>query len=198
MLRQLQQRGANTRSEQEKLKNLPMLEEGEAECRTRRNLSPEEKANVTEEKRSEYEQHLRELEEQEKMAPRPPPPELGVLRYPIDAKILGDGLYPPTSSWRGYVNGELITTAGSALIRDPLQGVVFIANLEVGISTSKTYPTPRATGPVKIVAESNGVLTLKSVAGTYEVYHKDTNTRESVKVPGGTTYYFDVKTRTFR
>ena len=198
ILRQLQQRGANTWSEQEKLKGLPVLEEGEARCRAQRNLSPEQKAKITEEeKQLRYEQHLRELEDREKMAPPAPPPELGILPYPIDAKLLGDGFSPPTSSWRGQINGELITVAGSALSSDPMQGMVFVMK-DSSVATSKTYPTPTATGPVKIVSESNGVLTLKSIASTYEVYHEDTDTRESVKTPGGATYYFDVKTRVFQ
>ncbi len=57
---------------------------------------------------------------------------------------------------------------------------------------------PTATGPLKIVSEAGGILTLKSVGGTYDAYDADTNTRHEVTTKGGTAYTFDLASRTFK
>ncbi|MBI3671539.1 hypothetical protein HY249_01965, partial [Candidatus Azambacteria bacterium] len=51
---------------------------------------------------------------------------------------------------------------------------------------------------LEIVSENNGVLTLRSVSGDYEVYHESSDTREKIKTPGGAIYLFNIRTRTFQ
>ncbi len=63
---------------------------------------------------------------------------------------------------------------------------------------AQAISAPTATGPLKIVSEVNDVLTLQSVGGTYEAYDANTNTRHDVTTKGGTTYTFNLISRTFR
>jgi hypothetical protein len=107
-----------------------------------------------------------------------------------------------TNSWWGYVDGTLTTVTGTAYYDDPSQGALFVwepgTTTPSNIGSSRTYPAPTATGPLKIVSEANGILTARSLAGTYEVYDINTDTRHYVTTAGGTTYMFDVASRTFR
>ena len=62
----------------------------------------------------------------------------------------------------------------------------------------KYYPSPTATGPLKIVSEKDGVLTLVSVAGEYAMHDlAGENPERIVKAPGGSTYLFDTNTLQF-
>ena len=60
------------------------------------------------------------------------------------------------------------------------------------------YPTPTVTGPVRIIAEANGVLTLKSVGGEFGKYDEASDRHLKIQVPGGATDIFDLRTRTYR
>lgn len=124
------------------------------------------------------------------------PTRLGI-QDPIDQTILGQGFVLGTNSWKGYIDGKLTAVTGTAEYDNPSQGVVFVWEPDNGIGTTRSYPSPTATGPLKIISQQNDVLVLQSVAGTYEVSNDDTSTRKSVTTNGGETYTFDIRGRKF-
>lgn len=108
------------------------------------------------------------------------------------------------NQWRGksnYIDEERTVLYGGVYAGDhrsnPFQGEILIYNQQH--MPGKYYPTPTATGPVRIVSEKDEMLTLQSVGGEYE-QSVDHGVAPSikVKVKGGVTYYFDLKTRLFK
>ncbi|MEK7510021.1 MAG: S8 family serine peptidase [Patescibacteria group bacterium] len=171
-------------------------------CEYRTNLSKKEQARIVEEKRKGHEEHLREVEEWKRqglLEPKKlPPSDLGIKT--LDP-VLHWSVFRQNNVWQGYLDenslDSLIIVAAGGSYPAPKQGMVVVLEKSFG-GPSKTYPTPTATGPVKIVSEMNGVLTLESLAGEFEVYHEDTDMREKVKTLGGSIYHFDIRTRTFQ
>jgi hypothetical protein len=182
------------------------FEEEEARCLNARaehearwgNATPEEKAKGLEEARREGEQHRKELEEAarlEKLHKKPlPDSELGIkpILDPDPTKVL---IW--TNRWLGYESGKeksdatLIDVWAGGFANNPLQGFIEVRGKKIN--------TPTATGPVKIISERDGVLTLKSLKGEYAVLDpEDESKADVVKTPGGVTYYFDLRTRTFQ
>ncbi len=107
--------------------------------------------------------------------------------------------YRPLNYWTsGRAEGTNETPVFSAgyKFEDPLQGLV---EYHVGWERNfKYYPSPTATGPLKVVSEKDGILTLISVAGEYPKRDLAGENREvMVKTPGVATYFFDTKTLTF-
>jgi|HubBroStandDraft_5_1064220.scaffolds.fasta_scaffold144391_1 hypothetical protein len=192
MLRDLLVKEGPNGPHQAKLKGLPILEQGEAQCRARMGLSDEEAAKVAENKRTMYEQRLQELTAQEKTAP--PSSELsGIFEgAPLPSE---KWLFTPLNVWQGDIGTSEYTVEAGASYTNPMQG-------EVAIGLEPYYPTPTATGPVRIVSESGGILTLESIAGTYEVSTPDNDpgpmTSKQVTTPGGATYHFNIVTRKFQ
>jgi hypothetical protein len=179
-------------------------EKREAECRARvsqwMNLSPDERNKIIQDKLTLADETIKKMEERAKSEARNQqlkPSELGIFDE-MDPTLLGKEYNPPVNGWIGYINNTLVQAGGSNVAANPKQGVLFVMEAE-NISSSKVYPTPTATGPVKIVAENNGILTLKSIAGTNEMYSEtDARVSGGVKTPGGDTYYFNLITRQFR
>jgi len=107
--------------------------------------------------------------------------------------------------WGGTLDGECQGVWAGSLPRNPLQGELLIFNKPDSPHSYNLYPTPTATGPLRIVGEKNGLLTAVSVAG---IYNKNTEydsatisggtTFEAVKAPGGATYIFDLRTLRYR
>jgi hypothetical protein len=122
---------------------------------------------------------------------------IGPSGLTMDPSVMDKGyVSKATNSWVGYVGANLVRVYATAQDSNPMQGIVFVDAF--GAADSRQYiATPTATGPVKIISESNGVLTLQSIAGVYEVYREATDTIEYVTAPGGTTYRFSVLTRKF-
>jgi hypothetical protein len=189
------------------------LEEEEARCFNARaaheakwrNATAEEKARGIEEARLEAEQHRKNLEEAvwlEKLSGKPtwpmslPDSELGikVIMDPVSKSFIG------LNRWIGFVPGKpksestYIEIYAGASKLDPLQGVVLI-----NANEGNPVQTPTPTGPVKIISEKDGILTLRSQKGQYGVYNpEDESKGEIVKTPGGVLYYFDLQTRKFQ
>jgi hypothetical protein len=128
----------------------------------------------------------------------PPPPLTLGIQDAVSPTLLGQNLILGTNSWQGYVGGTLTSVTGTAQAADPSQGALFVWEPDNGVESSRTYPAPTATGPLKIVSEADGVLTIESLAGTYEVYDINTDARHYVTSTGGATYTFDVEARTFK
>ena len=203
MLRDLQRHGGeNTPERREKLKGLGVLEKLEAAWCSRQNMSKEEVDRIVEEKKRSELEHQRELEELKKSGALEPrrlsPSELGIQQHAIDFIPPAKAYVQPTNTWLGYLGNTLFSVTGSAQAHNPMQGVIFIMATE-HVYEGEIYPTPTATGPVKVVSEKNGVLTLQSIAGTYKIYRvEDGAVTGGVTTPGGATYTFDLATKTFR
>jgi hypothetical protein len=203
MLRELKwQGGVNTPEGREKLKNLSVFEKLEAEWCARRTMPKSEQDKEIEKGRQAALEHERERAQWEQAglletkAPVEPKPGI-YTNEKLDPTILGNGYLIATNYWIGRVGGTSVMVVATALQANPTQGVVVV--LENGDPTSaKTYTSPTATGPLKVVAEKSGSLTLQSVAGTYEVYNMDTDTRTNVTTAGGATHTFDLATKAFR
>jgi hypothetical protein len=164
-------------------------------------MTKAKKAEIVERKKRGHEQAMREFAEQARIdsstVQNVPSSELGILG-PIDHTILGRGYILGENSWHGYVGKKLMIAEGTGIFSNPTQGGIFV--MEFGnIGSTNFYPTPTPTGPVKIVAEDNGVLTLESIAGEFGIGVVDGGgVSGMVTTPGGATYYFDMKTRTFQ
>ncbi|HFC11057.1 MAG TPA: hypothetical protein ENJ75_02630 [Candidatus Kaiserbacteria bacterium] len=191
MIREAVQTGnPNDPATKAKLAGLPALERVEAKICALQKLTPEETAKIIAKKKA-----------MAGFIPSPnasklPPVTLGI-QTAISPDILGQKLILGTNSWTGYVGGKFVVVTGTADKVNPLQGVLFIMNDFTPIG-AKAISAPTATGPLKIVSEANDILVLQSVAGTYEAYDLYTNKRHYVTTKGGTTYKFDLKTRTFK
>ena len=197
VLRGLQKKGTLNELEKEKLKGLAALEREEAKRCSLSFLSSEEKKKIVVEKQRGHEERLREKEEQKRQGflepKRLPPSELGIRT--IDS-VLDSSRLRQTNAWQGYLDDILFLVAAGGSYPDPSQGVVLV--LKGGFSGEREiYSPPTATGPVKIIAEKDGIFTLESIAGEYEVYHEDTDSREKVTTPGGAIYRFNIRTRVF-
>lgn len=175
---------------QAKLASLPALEKVEAQICARQNLTPDQVAVVAAQK-----QAMAGYTQPSDADPLPPVT-LG-MQAAIDPSFLGQNLLLGTNTWTGYVNGKFVVVTGTAEKADPSQGVLFVMNDFTPVG-AQTISAPTATGPLKIVSEANGVLSLESVAGTYEAYDANTNTRSEVSTSGGTMYTFDLSSRTFK
>jgi len=173
------------------LESLPVLEKIENKICVLQKVSPEEKAEIVAKKKSD--QGFIPIPGSDKPLP---PPKLGI-QSPIEQDIVGKNMILGTNTWKGYLDGKLITVTGTAYRDNPIQGALFIWIPEDGISSSRIYLAPDSTGPLKIVSEEDDILTLESVAGTYEAYDINTDTRHYVTTKGGETYTFDIKQRIF-
>jgi hypothetical protein len=98
--------------------------------------------------------------------------------------------------WGGIVKGACLAVYGGYDPANPLQGELVIWNLTEG-GEWQYYPTPTATGPIKIMADAKGELTGVSLKGTFYT-NPDAGSQVGVETPGNATYVFDLETRKYR
>lgn len=99
--------------------------------------------------------------------------------------------------WGGEIDGKAIGVYAGYYPENPLQGVLAVFD-DKNNSKGKFYPTPKLTGPVRIISELNGVLILKSVSGEFEIYDQNTYSSKKVQASASTVYSFDVRKQLFR
>jgi hypothetical protein len=102
--------------------------------------------------------------------------------------------------WGGILNGCQRVYAGYEP-RNPLQGHLAIYDHPGQWAAYDLFPTPTATGPVRIIGERDGVLTLESLSGIFDrdtssdpAGGPDGSTVAHVTTPGGARYVFDLRT----
>lgn len=107
--------------------------------------------------------------------------------------------------WGGILNGVCKGVYAGYNPINPLQGELAVYSHPNEPSRYELYPTPTATGPIRIIAVTNGLLILTSVRGTFDKNlerdrsaNPDSPTFESAGVPGGATYTFDMRTLRYR
>ena len=91
---------------------------------------------------------------------------------------------------------------------NPVQGMllVIVDSADGRDRHVQTYDTPTAAGPVKVISEAGGILTLQSISGSYRIPTPDWDPDRNpsslaprpVTTPGGATYYFNMRTKTFQ
>lgn len=198
MLRELQQKKNLSEADKEKIKSLPILEIEETKNCAFWNISKKEKKRIIEEKRKGHENYLQEQEKQKQQGLLDPQklsfPELGIRT--ID-QALQSSTFRQINAWQGYLDNSLILVAAGSNYTNPLQGMLVVLKGGFG-GQQQIYFTPTLTGPIKIIAEKNGILTFKSIAGEYEVYRENIDKREKIKVPGNIIYYFNLRTKMFQ
>lgn len=206
ILRRIQREGSEEEKEnlKGKLGGLPVLEAEEARWCALFNLSKKEKERIIEEKRKGHEDYLRQVEEWRKQGllekkEVPKSPFQGIWEGDTAPAPFRPYEFSVLNSWGGELDGKPIGVYAGYRPESPSQGVVVVFD-DINDSKGKFYSVPTPTGPVRIIFEKNGVLTLKSVSGEFEVYDlkQETYPPKKVSVPGGATYYFDVKTRIFK
>src|ERR1700736_1524645 len=102
--------------------------------------------------------------------PNAPKIEFGVIRGERDPLFLqpnpaAGSDYDITAELFTEVQGEVVTVYSGYHRSDPLQGQVY-ATIPGG--GAHFYPTPDATGPAKVVAVNGSVLTIETLAGSYD------------------------------
>src|SRR6266545_3309884 len=140
------------------------LEKEKAIRESLKKMSFEEKIKIKEEAQA---RHLKE--QQASTLPKVlPAPKLGIIEDGIDNPFSSLVFRQVERAWRGYVDGNLFTVTTGSVYSNPSQGVIVV--LDDIFSDPKQYLSPTAAGPLQIVAEKQGVLTLKSIPGEFEVY----------------------------
>ncbi len=159
------------------------------------NMSDEEKAKIKEKRYSEF---LKQKAETASQSPESiSKPHLGILKDGVDPFLSGSVFKQTDIAWRGYVDGKIITVVTGVFNSDPLQGIIAVMNGTWNFKPEQ-YLTPTATGPVRITEIKDGVLTLESIAGKYEVFDINTGMRDQILTPGNEVYYFNLKERRFQ
>jgi hypothetical protein len=98
--------------------------------------------------------------------------------------------------WTGYVDGKLFDVAAGYEFTDPLRGELFVSDHPDALGDY--YETLAHSGPIDIVAENGGVLTLKTKVGTFEKSGDEFGKGHTfIKVDHSTTFYFDLRSRKF-
>jgi hypothetical protein len=202
ILRSLLQKEEPDGPHQDKLKGLAVLEKGEAECRASAANPQKGNEQIAEKKQLAYKQMLAALDAEEKTAPAPNASEVLGIFPPEDIPPIPKHTFSFDSGnvWQGYAGPLFVTIYAGDRYGDPKQGML-IVQMEGNADSDfqiDTIPTPTATGPVKVVSEAGGTLTLKSVAGTFKAEHGDDAPPEYVTTPGGATYYFNIAARKFQ
>jgi hypothetical protein len=127
------------------------------------------------------------------------------VRPEFPSRIISNGIYEYGSitefDKRFYIiNGwkkDAVTVSAGYHLYNPLQGEIMVFDQEKG--RSEFYLVPMATGPVKIISENKGIITLLTVGGTYEVQdnNRDADHYEKLIIGGGEVYRFDLKNKVF-
>jgi len=107
--------------------------------------------------------------------------------------------------WGGVLQGACKGVYAGYDPTNPLQGQLAVYNDPENPDRYDLFPTPTATGPVRIVAEKNGLLTVWSVQGKFDrntsfdsTASTDDSLSNSVEAPGGAMYVFDLRTLRYR
>ena len=197
MLRSIAAQGNATSSVNEKLKALPELEEAESRRCSTHIIPDDDKDRIVLEKKSLDESYRMETRRNLHMkAPTDtgiPNHDLGIRE--IDA-VLPVSIFNQVNAWQGYIDNSLVLVAAGSESNNPQQGIVVV--LDGGFKGSRqSFPTPSATGSIRITEEDNGILTIKSITGTVMTYSGSSNGLNSIQTQGGITYYFDIRNKIF-
>lgn len=196
----LSQKNATNAHIQGKIKGMDALKEEEARviAKQNANTSKDKRDAVIQEKEQGHKERMKKitsyvspLAQTEKSSFK------GIVeRNDVPAPFRSDE-FTVLNFWGGEIDGKAIGVYAGYRPDNPFQGVIVVF-ADKNDERGKFYSTPKSTGPVRIISEVNGVLTLKSVAGEFEVYDQNTYPSKKVYVPGSAIYSFDVGKQLFQ
>lgn len=191
----LSQKDATNAHIQGKIKGTDALKEEEARIIAKQNLniSKDKRDAVIQEKEQRHKERMKEIASYT-------PPSAQTEKSSFKGIVEGNDIPAPFRSdeftvlnfWGGEIDGKAIGVYAGYRPDNPSQGVIVVFD-DKNDTQGKFYSTPKSTGPVRIISEVNGVITLKSVAGEFETYDQNTYPSKKVRVPGLSIYYFDAK-----
>lgn len=220
VLRDLKAKNPTDPDSLDRLRALPMLEEDQRRYEQGiieyENMTDAQKKAVGEESVRRYEENMAKIRQDEKeeeeykdkvrkglLPPRPlPNPMQAGIRDGSEIEPSGDK-FTVINYWTAgdFFNKQaakfdrIFFVAGASLA-NPQQGIVRVDDFSL-TPPLRYYPSPTATGPLKVIAENNGILTLTSMKGIYNAYDFAMDVSSKVSTPGGATYYFDTNARAF-
>lgn len=160
--------------------------------------SPQDIQAIIEDKNRIHQQHLDNMAIQQ---PRPtePNPFVGILDAGQVPAAFKPSEFKPLNFWGGDINNVRIGVYAGYRPDNPMQGVIIVFDNPES-SAGQDYSVPIAAGPVRIIAEKNGVLTLQAIAGDFEEFTGDDSGQPATMVhtTGGRKYFFDLSSRSFK
>ena len=99
------------------------------------------------------------------------------------------------NGWYDYIDGKLITVWAGYYFPDPRGGTLFVdVEGDGGDGNGKEYPPPVKAGPIRIISVIDGIVQLRTRAGTFAVYSGDGEAHPSVRIDHVTYFTFDLRT----
>ena len=112
----------------------------------------------------------------------------------IERDGLRDGpVKGPFDTWQDYFDGKLTTVWAGYYFPDPRDGTLFVGLGESDVN-GKEYPSPVKAGPLRIISVIDGIVQLRTRAGTFAVYSGDGEAHPSVRIDHVTYFTFDLRT----
>lgn len=99
--------------------------------------------------------------------------------------------------WSGDIDGQRIGVYAGYDPQNPTQGVLALTDDKEN-PKGTYYPAPATTGPVQVTSEKDGVLTLMSVGGPFEVLDENALSPRTGQTSGNAVYVFDVRKKSYR
>jgi len=102
------------------------------------------------------------------------------------------------NAWVGYIDGRRVRVVAGYEYKNPLIGILWMTDgTKSGIT--EVFETPTSTGPACVASEHDGILTIRSEAGTFLRRDRGaaTNSEEQVATSGNGLYQFDIRTEQF-
>jgi hypothetical protein len=104
------------------------------------------------------------------------------------------GLKGEFDEWLGYVDGKVYDAKAGYEYANPMVGRLYVSDHPTTLGSY--YETPTHSGPIEIVAEHNGILTLRTRLGAFQKSGDEFGSGESlVRITTVTTFYFDLRHR---
>ena len=94
--------------------------------------------------------------------------------------------------WQDNLDGKFYSVWAGYFFPDPRDGSLYVG-LETDVS-GKAYPPPVKAGPLSIISVIDGIVQLRTRAGTFAVYSGDGEAHPSVRIDHVTYFTFDLRT----
>lgn len=160
--------------------------------------SPQDIQAIIQDKNRIHQQHLDSMSTQQPHL-NEPNPFVGILAADQVPAAFKPSEFKPLNFWGGDINNVRIGVYAGYQPANPMQGVIVVFDNPES-SSGQDYSVPVAAGPVRILAEKNGVLTLQAIAGDFEEFTDDDSGQPATMVhtTGGKKYFFDLSSRSFK
>lgn len=185
---------------QDKNKSLDALKEEEARIIEKQNInmSKDKKDAVIMEKEQKHKEQLKKIASYITPSVQPEKSSFkGIVEGNNAPSPFQSNEFTALNFWGGEIDGKAIGIYAGYYPENPLQGVIAVFD-DRNNSKSKFYSTPKSTGPIRIISELNGTLTLKSVSGEFEIYDQNVYPSKKVQTSDSSAYLFDIRKQLFQ